>query len=257
MIIRKSQAELNLMREAGRIVAEVLELLARSIRPGVSTRELDKLAEELIRRRGAEPAFKGYRGFPASLCISINEEIVHGIPRADRILQEGDVASVDVGARYRGFYGDAARTFPVGDVGPEKKRLLDVTNEALWVGIGQAQVGNRLSDISAAVQRHVESHGYSVVRDFVGHGIGRNLHEEPQVPNFGEPGRGPRLKAGMVLAIEPMVNEGGPEARLLADRWTAVTQDGGWSAHFEHTVAITEAGPWILTLLDGEERLMA
>ncbi|HON00229.1 MAG TPA: type I methionyl aminopeptidase, partial [Acidobacteriota bacterium] len=198
-----------------------------------------------------------YRGFPASLCISINEEIVHGIPRADRILQEGDVASVDVGARYRGFYGDAAGTFPVGDVGPEKKRLLDVTNEALWVGIGQAQVGNRLSDISAAVQRHVESHGYSVVRDFVGHGIGRNLHEEPQVPNFGEPGRGPRLKAGMVLAIEPMVNEGGPEARLLEDRWTAVTQDGSWSAHFEHTVAITEAGPWILTLLDGEERLMA
>ncbi|GAB4244712.1 MAG: type I methionyl aminopeptidase [Acidobacteriota bacterium] len=253
MIIRKSQAELAIMREAGRIVAEVLDHLETMIRPGVSTKELDEAAEELIRSRGAEPAFKGYRGFPATLCASVNEEIVHGIPRRERKLREGDIVSVDVGVRFRGFYGDAARTFPVGKIAPEHYRLLEVTRRALDLAIEQARVGNRLSDISAAVQRYVESHGFSVVRDFVGHGIGRNLHEEPQVPNFGEPGQGPRLKEGMTLAIEPMVNLGGPEARILEDRWTAVTADGKWSAHFEHTVAVTADGPVILSARDGEK----
>lgn len=253
MIIRKSQAELAIMREAGRIVAEVLDHLEAMIRPGVSTKELDEAAEELIRRRGAEPAFKGYRGYPATLCTSVNEEIVHGIPRRERKLREGDIISVDVGVRFRGFYGDAARTFPVGTIAPEHGRLLEVTRRALDLAIEQARVGKRLSDISATVQRYVESHGFSVVRDFVDHGIGRNLHEEPQVPNFGEPGQGPRLKEGMTLAIEPMVNLGGPGARILEDRWTAVTADGKWSAHFEHTVAVTESGPVILSARDGEK----
>jgi methionyl aminopeptidase len=212
--------------------------------------ELDEVAEDFIRSSGGEPAFKGYRGFPGTVCASVNEEIVHGIPRKDKILREGDILSVDVGVRYRGYYGDSARTFPVGEINADLQQLLDVTRDSLYVGIERVQVGNRVSDISAAIQQHVEKFGFSVVRDFVGHGIGRSLHEDPQVPNFGVPGRGPRLVEGMVLAIEPMVNHRGPGVRVLEDCWTAVTVDGGYSAHFEHTVAITKDGPWILSELN-------
>lgn len=249
MIFCKARAELETMREANRIVARVLQHLGTLVQPGVTTGELDRVAEEMIRESGGLPAFKGYQGFPASVCASVNEEIVHGIP-GKRVLREGDILSLDVGVRLDGLYGDSAWTFPVGEVVPELARLLDVTRESLFKGIEQVRVGNRVSDISAAVQGWVEQHGFSVVRQFVGHGIGKSLHEEPQVPNYGRPGRGPRLMEGMVLAIEPMVNSKGPEARILGDQWTAVTVDGGYSAHFEHSVAVTSNGPWILSQLD-------
>jgi methionyl aminopeptidase len=248
MIILKSQDEIHKIRAAGKIVAEVFEELKPLVRPGISTRELDRIAEEAIIKRGAKPAFKGYRGFPCCLCTSVNHEIVHGIP-SDRKLVEGDLIGVDMGAWLDGYYGDAAISFPVGEVSEEARRLLKVTEDSLYVGIEKARVGNRLSDISYAIQTVVENAGYSVVREFVGHGIGRDLHEEPQVPNFGQPGKGPRLREGLVLAIEPMVNTGSPATRVLADRWTAVTRDGSLSAHFEHTIAIMDPGPWILTAL--------
>ncbi|MGB9886570.1 MAG: type I methionyl aminopeptidase [Moorellales bacterium] len=247
MIILKSDRELALMREAGRIVAEVLAQLEKMVQPGITTRELDRAAESLILKRGAYPSFKGYRGFPASICASVNQEVVHGLPGL-RKLVEGDIISIDIGAEFQGYHGDAAITLPVGRVAPEVERLLRVTREALWLGIEQARVGRRLSDISHAIQSHVEGNGFSVVREFVGHGIGRAMHEEPQVPNYGRPGRGPRLMPGMTLAIEPMVNLGGPEVMVLADGWTVVTRDGSYSAHFEHTVAVTEDGPQVLTL---------
>ncbi|MCG0277398.1 MAG: type I methionyl aminopeptidase [Thermanaeromonas sp.] len=248
MIILKGRREIELMRRAGRVVAEVLAILEEHIAPGVTTLELDRIAEEALIRRGAIPAFKGYRGFPASICVAVNQEVVHGIPGLKRLV-EGDIISIDIGAVIEGYYGDAAATFPVGSVDEEKERLLKVTQEALWQGIKQAVVGNRLSDISHAIQTHVESNGFSVVRDYVGHGIGQNMHEDPQVPNFGPPGRGPRLRPGMTLAIEPMVNAGTHEVITLPDGWTVVTADGKPSAHFEHTVAITEEGPYVLTLL--------
>lgn len=252
MIVCKSRHELEKMKAANQIVAQVLRHLHGIVKPGVSTLELDEAAEGMIREAGGAPAFKGYQGFPASVCTSVNEEIVHGIPRAERILNDGDIVAVDVGVYYQGFFGDAALTIPVGSISPELQRLLDVTRCSLYQGIEQVRVGNRVSDISSAIQKYVEAHGFSVVREFVGHGIGRSLHEEPQVPNFGTPGRGPRLVEGMVLAIEPMVNSNGPEARILEDRWTAVTVDGGYSAHFEHSVAVTGNGPWILSELESE-----
>lgn len=246
MIVLKSASEIAKMSLAGQIVAAALDELKRLVKPGVSTRELDMFAEAFIIKREAKPAFKGYRNFPASLCTSINEQVVHGIP-SDRVLLEGDIIGLDLGAIVDGYYGDAAVTVPVGRIDPKVEQLLKVTEEALYRGIEQVRCGNRLSDISHAVQSYVEAAGFSVVRDFVGHGIGRELHEEPQIPNLGKPGQGPRLKAGMVLAIEPMVNMGGSEVRILSDNWTAVTQDGSLSAHFEHTVVVTEDGPVILT----------
>ena len=248
MIVLKRPEEIARMREAGRLVARLLLELERRIRPGVTTQELDRFAEEFIRAAGGTPSFKGYRGFPASICTSVNEEVVHGIP-GPRRLEEGDIISVDVGVWLQGYHSDGARTYPVGEIDPEGRRLLEVTERALYAGIAQARPGNRVSDISHAVQQVVEAAGFSVVREFVGHGIGRRIHEDPQVPNFGPPGRGPRLRPGMTLAVEPMVNEGGPEVVLKEDRWTAVTVDGRRSAHFEHTVAITEDGPAILSVL--------
>jgi methionyl aminopeptidase len=230
------------MAEASRVVAEVLEIVRKQVRPGVSTDELDCLAEEAIRARGGTPAFKGYRNYPKTLCASVNEQVVHGIP-SKRTLKDGDIIGLDLGAIVKGFYGDSAVTVAVGRIPEATAKLIRVTEEALYLGIQQAVVGNRLTDISHAVQRHVESAGYSIVTEFVGHGIGRQLHEEPQVPNYGKPGLGPRLLAGMVLAIEPMVNMGGSAVRILEDRWTAVTADGSLSAHFEHTIAIEPRGP--------------
>lgn len=250
MIILKSPDEVDKIRQAGRIVAEVLKELKSQVKPGMTTLDLDRIAEEGIRKRGGQPAFKGYRGFPATLCASVNNEIVHGIP-SKRTLQEGDIIGLDLGAIVDGYYGDAAITVAVGAIRPEVRRLVQVTEEALYRGIDQMKAGNRLSDVSHAVQTHVEAAGYSVVKDFVGHGIGQALHEEPQLPNFGKPGQGPRLRAGMVLAIEPMVNMGKDGVRVLSDHWTAVTEDGSLSAHFEHTVAITDAGPVILTTNNG------
>jgi len=235
------------MREAGRLVGEVLTELAGHVAVGVSTGDLDALAEKRIRQAGATPAFKGYHGYPAAICASINDEVIHGIPSGRRLLQGGDIISIDVGAALDGYYGDSAITLPVGAVSEQAATLLRVTDEALQKAIEQVRPGSRISDISAAVQRHVESHGFSVVREFVGHGIGQKMHEEPQVPNYGEPGRGPRLSEGMVLAIEPMVNAGKAAVKVLADGWTAVTRDGSLSAHFEHTVAVTAGEPWILT----------
>jgi methionyl aminopeptidase len=253
MIVLKTPEEIEVMRAANRIVAEVLAELRRRVRPGVSTAELDRVAEDLTRRRGAVPAFKGYevagRVFPASVCISINEEVVHGIPSERRVLQEGDIVGLDFGVRYKGYYGDAAVTVAVGQADVEADRLMRATREALTAGIEQARAGNRLGEVSAAIQERVEVEGFSVVRDFVGHGIGKRLHEEPQVPNFGARGRGVRLRAGMVLAIEPMVTVGGPEVCIKDDGWTAVTRDGSRSAHFEHSVAITENGPDVLSQL--------
>lgn len=234
------------MRDAGRIVAGVLQELAKAIKPGVTTGELNRLAEDFILARGARPAFKGLYGFPASICTSVNEQVVHGIP-GPRELLNGDIVSIDVGVELNGYFGDGAATFPVGEVSPEAQKLLEVTEQSLYEGIRFARQGNRLSDISHAIQSYVEKHGFSVVRDYVGHGIGRSMHEEPQVPNFGRPGRGPRLRAGMTLAIEPMVNAGTHEVRVLEDNWTVVTRDAGLSAHFEHTVAITDGEPEILT----------
>ena len=242
MIILKTSEEIELITRAGRIVAECQKLLIGELKPGMTTLELDNLTEECIRDNGAIPAFKGYRNFPNSLCASVNEEVVHGIP-SKRVLNDGDIIGLDIGAIVEGFYGDGAVTVPVGEISPHVQTLINVTREGLLKGIEQAVVGNRLSDISAAIQTHVEKHGYSIVRDFVGHGIGRQLHEEPQVPNYGRPGQGPRLKPGMALAIEPMVNLGGSGVKVLDDGWTAVTSDGSLSAHFEHTISIEPSGP--------------
>jgi methionyl aminopeptidase len=246
VIVCKSPSEIEKMRAANGLVADVLAQLAAMVAPGVTTRDLDQAAERLVRERGAEPAFKGYRGYPATLCASVNEQVVHGIP-SDRPLVEGDIVSLDMGVKLNGFYGDSAVTVPVGRIADGAANLLQVTEQALERGIGQVRVGGRISDIGHAVQEHVESHGYSVVREFVGHGIGVALHEEPQIANYGEPGRGPRMVEGMVFAIEPMVNMGKPAVKVLADGWTAVTRDGSLSAHFEHTVAVTRDGPVILT----------
>lgn len=235
------------MRTAGKIVAATLARLAAHVRPGVSTAELDEIAHAEVTARGAYPAFKGYRGFPASICASINEEVVHGIPSAHRRLKEGDIVSLDLGCIVEGYYADCAFTIAIGDVPPAVQALLDATRESLERAIAECRPGRRLGDVSHAVQRHVEARGFSVVRAFVGHGIGRALHEDPQVPNFGEPGRGPLLRPGMVLAIEPMVTMGGPGVRILDDGWTAVTEDGSLAAHFEHTIAVTEDGPDVLT----------
>jgi methionyl aminopeptidase len=251
MIYIKSPREIELIRKSCEIVAEVLKLVGASARAGVTTEELDRLAEDYIRSVGAEPAFKGYghgsqKPFPATLCTSIDEQVVHGIP-GKRVLREGEILSVDVGVRYKGYYGDGAASFAVGDVGEEKRRLLRVTEEALYRGIEQARAGNRVHDISHAIQEYVEAHGFSVVRDLVGHGVGKLLHEEPPVPNFGTKGTGVRLKEGMTLAIEPMVNYGTWKVRVLPDGWTIVTEDAKPSAHFEHTVAIVNGKPEILT----------
>ncbi len=242
MIMLKTEEEIALMTRAAELVAETHQILRREVKPGVTTLQLDAIAETFIRDHGGIPAFKGYRDFPNTLCASVNHEVVHGIPSA-RVLREGDIIGLDLGAIVHGFYGDGAVTVPVGSVAPPIDTLLAATEEAMYQGIAQARVGNRLSDIGHAIQRHVEAHGFSVVRDFVGHGIGRHLHEDPQVPNYGRPGHGSRLQVGMVLAIEPMVNVGGPQVRVLDDHWTAVTRDGSLSAHFEHTVAIQPAGP--------------
>jgi methionyl aminopeptidase len=251
VIYYKSPREIALMRAGGHILAEVLERLRTSVKPGMSTLEIDQEVEAFIAARGAKPAFKGYRGFPATVCISINEEVVHGIPSARRRLKQGDVVGFDLGCIVDGYYADCAATLPIGEISPAVQKLLDVTRESLDLAIQECRPDRRLSDVSHAVQRHVEAHGFGVVRAFVGHGIGRALHEEPQVPNFGEPGRGPRLRPGMVLAIEPMVTMGSWEVRILDDGWTAVTQDGSLAAHFEHTIAVTEDGPAILTTLNG------
>lgn len=248
MVIIKSPREIEQLKRSNAIVAEVFEKLRGMIIPGITTRELDQVAEEFILLKRARPAFKGYRGFPATLCISINDEVVHGIP-GQRRLKEGDIVSLDVGVNYIGYFGDAAITLPVGEADPEAKRLIEVTKKALYIGIEKAKAGNRLFDISYAIQSWVESHGFSVVRDFVGHGIGRDLHEEPQIPNFGTPHQGPRLEKGMVFALEPMVNEGTHEIRGLSDGWTVVTADGKRSAHFEHTIAITDDEAEILSTL--------
>ena len=246
MIVIKSEHERGLMRQAGQIVAIVLKELEAKIKPGVTTKELDELAENLILKLGGVPAFKGYGGFPASICASVNQEVVHGIP-GSRVLQDGDIISIDVGAFYEGYCGDAARTFGVGEISPVAVKLLQVTKEALDKGVAMAVKGNRLSDIGHAIQTHVEENGLSVVRQYVGHGIGRKMHEEPQVLNFGQPGRGPRLKAGMALAIEPMVNVGQFAVKTLSDNWTVETQDGSLSAPFQNTVFITEEGNEVLT----------
>jgi methionyl aminopeptidase len=249
MIILKSPEEIKMMSRACVIVAEALRALEEVVKPGISTREIERFVEKIVLDRGAVPAFKGYRNYPSSVCTSVNDQVVHGIP-SSVVLDEGDIVSIDLGVYLGGFYGDAAVTLPVGKVSPLAERLIRVTKEALALGIERAQPGNRVSDISHAVQKHAEANGFSVVRSFVGHGIGRSLHEEPQVPNFGEPGRGARLKEGMTLAIEPMVNAGGYEVSVLDDGWTAVTVDGGLSAHYEHTVAITGNGPRILTKIE-------
>lgn len=252
MIILKSPREIELMAKAGYVTAGALRVVRESIAPGISTGELDRLVEEFYQKQGAIPAFKGYRGFPASICSSLNHQVVHGIPSKRVILQSGDILSVDTGAIVDGYVGDAAATYPVGEISPESAKLISATEAALYQGIERAAVGNRLSDISAAIQQWVEAHGFSVVRDLVGHGIGQKMHEDPQIPNFGPPGYGPRLCSGMVLAIEPMVNIGQYHVKTLADGWTVVTADGKLSAHFEHTVAITPRGPKILTTLDRE-----
>lgn len=248
MIIRKSSTEIEIMREAGRVTARALRLVGQRVAPGVSTAELDAIAEESIREAGALPAFKGYHGFPATICASVNSEVVHGIPSAGRVLREGDILSVDVGAVVEGYYGDSAMTFPVGTVSSDATALLEATARSLEAGISRARPGMRLYDISSAVQSVAEAAGFSVVREYVGHGIGRSMHEEPQIPNFGQAGKGPTLEQGMVFAIEPMVNAGAAAVHGLEDGWTVVTSDGSLSAHFEHTVAITAEGPVVLTV---------
>jgi len=247
MVILRTPAEIEQMRRAGSLVGQVLERLREHVAPGVSTRELDAIAENMICSRGGVPSFKGYRGYPAPICASVNNEIIHGIP-GDRMLVDGDIISIDCGAMLGGYHGDAAMTFPVGPVSAEAEKLMTVTREALNAGIAMARLKMRLGDIGNAIQRHVEANGFSVVRDFVGHGIGRHMHEDPQIPNFGPAGMGMRLRTGMVLAIEPMVNAGGHEVVVMDDGWTACTRDGSLSAHFEHTVAITDDGPEVLTL---------
>jgi len=246
VIVCKSPAEIEKMRAASQLVAQVLDELAAMVEPGVSTADLDRAAEQKVRAAGAEPAFKGYRGYPATLCASANEQVIHGIPNRTP-LKAGDIISLDMGVKLAGYFGDSAVTVPVGAVSEDVSRLLRVTQEALEKGIAQVRVGGRISDIGHAIQQHVEAHGFSVVREFVGHGIGASLHEEPQIANYGEPGRGPRLAEGMTLAIEPMVNMGKPAVKVLADGWTAVTRDGSLSAHFEHTVAVGKNGPDVLT----------
>jgi methionyl aminopeptidase len=248
MITLKSDRELGLMRKAGGIVSRILDEMAEMVAPGISTGELDRYAEKRTLELGAKPAFKGYHGFPATVCISVNEEVVHGIPSLKRVLKDGDIVSLDFGVIYDGWYGDSARTLPVGRISPDAQKLIDVTRESLLKGIEQAREGNRVFDIGHAVQNYVEGFGFSVVREFVGHGIGRALHEEPQIPNYGPKGKGLPLKVGMVIAIEPMINAGSHQVKVLGDGWTAVTMDRSLSAHFEHTVAITPNGPEILTV---------
>lgn len=252
MIVIKSKNEIELMRRAGQIVAQVHQALRSKVKPGVTTAELDTLAYEIITKRGATPSFKGYRGpypYPASICASINEEVVHGIPSKKRVLKEGDIVALDVGATLNGFVGDGAITLPVGAVSETARRLMEATEGALMAGIAQSRAGHHLEDVSGAVQDYAESRGFSVVREYVGHGIGRAMHEEPQIPNYRQGRRGPLLKPGMTLALEPMVNEGVWETRTLSDQWTVVTKDGKLSAHFEHTIAVTEGEPEILTRL--------
>ncbi len=246
MIICKTERELEIMRQAGRIVALTHEELKKHIKPGISTKELDSIAEKFIRSHDAIPSFKGYNGFTGSICASVNEELVHGIP-GKRVLKEGDIISIDIGAEYNGYHGDSAWTYAVGKITEEDQKLLDVTEASLYKGIEEAKPGERLSNISHAIQTYVEANGFSIVREYVGHGVGKSLHEDPQIPNYGPPGKGPRLKPGMVLAIEPMVNAGKRYVRTLSDNWTVVTTDGKNCAHFEHTVAITETGYEILT----------
>jgi methionyl aminopeptidase len=249
MIIYKSPEEIAKMRRAGRVVAGTIDRVVAAVRPGITTADLDAVAEAYIDEQGAIPSFKGYKGFPASICVSINEEVVHGIPSPRRVLADGDVLSLDFGAIWEGFHADSALTMFIGDPpSAEAEKLVRATEEALEAGISQIGPGARLSDVGAAVQQVAEGAGFSVVREYVGHGIGRNLHEDPQIPNYGEPGRGPLIKPGLVVAVEPMVNIGGWETRVLADDWTVVTEDGSLSAHFEHTIAVTDHGPEVLTL---------
>lgn len=250
MIVLKTGRELDLMRQAGRISAKALKLAGEAVEPGVSTEEIDRAVRQYIESEGATPSFLGYGGYPASACISVNNVVIHGIPHKDQILKQGDIVSIDIGAQFQGFHGDNAWTFPCGQVSEEAAALMDATRESLFKGIEQAKAGARIGDIASAVQQYVEARGYSVVRDFVGHGVGAKLHEDPSVPNFGTPGRGVRLLPGMTIAIEPMVNAGGYGVKILHDEWTTVTTDGKLSAHFEHSVAITPDGPVILTLPD-------
>ena len=248
MIVLKTVRELSIMKEACRISAGALKLIGTAIEPGVTTAELDRLAEDYILSQGAVPNFKNYHGYPATACISINNEVIHGIPTASRKIKAGDIVSVDLGALFEGYHGDNAATFACGDISPEAQRLIDTTRESLYEGIKMARAGGRIGDISFAIQSYVEARGYSVVRDFVGHGVGTSLHEAPEVPNFGTAGRGVRLLPGMTLAIEPMVNMGKYDVKVMPDGWTVLTKDGSLSAHFEHTVAITSDGPQIMTI---------
>ena len=248
MIICKTSREIEIMREAGRIVALAHAEVEKHIKPGITTKQLDEIVEKVIRKNGAIPSFKGYNGFPASICASVNDELVHGIP-SNRILKDGDIISIDIGAEFNGYHGDSAWTYAVGTISKEAQLLMDVTEKSLFVGLEQAKSGNRLSDISHAIQKYVESYGFSIVREYAGHGVGQDLHEDPSIPHYGPPGRGPRLKTGMTLAIEPMVNYGERYVRTLADNWTVVTNDKSLCAHFEHTIAITDSGYEILTKL--------
>lgn len=247
MIILKSPREIDIMEQANKIVAETHAFLAEKVAPGITTEEIDRLGDQFIRDKGAEPSFKGYRGYPASICISINEEVVHGIPSPDRVLTEGDIVSLDIGAFYKGFHGDAARTLPVGQISQEAEKLIDITERSFHEAVKKAEPGNRLTDISSMVQEVAEENGFSVVREYVGHGIGHDMHEDPQIPNFGPPGRGPVLKEGMTLALEPMLNAGGYQVKSLDDGWTVVTEDGSLSAHYENTIAVTDTVPRILS----------
>lgn len=249
MVVLKTARELQIMKEACRISAGALQTAGKAVEPGVTTAELDKLAEDYIVSQGGEPNFKNYEGYPATACISINNEVIHGIPTKKRVLKAGDIVSIDLGAKFQGYHGDNAATFACGDISDEAKRLIDTTRESLYEGIAAAVLGGRIGDIGHAIQSYVEARGYSVVRQFVGHGIGTHLHEAPEVPNFGTAGRGIRLMPGMTLAIEPMINAGGPNVKILPDGWTVLTTDGSLSAHFEHTVVITPDGPKIMTLV--------
>ncbi|MFD0769112.1 type I methionyl aminopeptidase [Bacillus sp. CGMCC 1.60114] len=248
MIICKTPREIEIMREAGKIVALTHQELKKHIAPGITTKELDQIAEKTILKYGAVPSFKGYNGFPGSICASVNEELVHGIP-GKRKLQEGDIISIDIGAKYNGYHGDSAWTYPVGNISESVQKLLDVTEKSLYLGLEHAKPGERLSNVSHAIQTYVEDNGFSIVREYVGHGIGQDLHEDPQIPHYGPPNQGPRLKPGMVICVEPMVNQGRRYVKTLSDDWTVVTVDGKWCAHFEHTIALTEAGYEILTTL--------
>lgn len=250
MVILKTGRELAVMKEACRISAGALKLVGSAVEPGVTTAELDRLAEQYILKEGGKPNFKGYEGYPATACISINNEVIHGIPSKQRKILQGDIVSVDLGASFGGYNGDNAATFACGDISPAAKRLIDTTRESLYEGINAARIGGRIGDIGHAVQSYVETRGYSVVRQFVGHGVGASLHEAPQIPNFGKPGRGIRLAAGMTLAIEPMINEGKHGVKILPDGWTVLTEDGSLSAHFEHTIAVTKDGPVIMTVAE-------